>query len=289
MRTRKQISPALEEKYRNLCDHLRRLDKLAVAFSGGVDSALLLKVAHDTLGERTLAITANSPTFPEREITATREFCKTEGIRHIVFDSHACEGAIFEQNPPDRCYFCKKMLLREIDNIAHDSNASVAAEGSNLDDEHDYRPGLTALGESNVISPLRRAKFTKDDIRTLAHHLDLPMWNKPSFACLATRIPYGQQITSANLIRIDNAERMIIDLGFDQVRVRCDNNHARIEVEPSEITRLEQLCDEYDIFRKFQDLGFSDVVIDEKGYVPGNLKRSDSFLNNNQPPVDTSS
>ncbi len=268
-----KIDAALEKKYHTLCDYLSQIESIAVAFSGGVDSALLLKIAHDVLKQRVLAITAKSPVFPDREIAATNTFCDAEDICHIVFDSHASEDEIFKSNPPDRCYFCKKALLGEIVDRARNMDINVIAEGSNLDDENDYRPGLAALRESNVISPLRQSGFTKNDIRILARNLGLPMWNKPSFACLATRIPYGQRITAAKLDRIDAAERIISDLGFSQVRVRCNNECASIEVEPSEITHLEQLCKERDIFRKLKELGFCEVKIDPKGYVSGNLNR----------------
>ncbi len=274
MSVQKQIGSALEEKYFALRDYLHQFENMAVAFSGGVDSSLLLKVVHDALDRCVLAITAKTPTFPEREIAETRVFCKDASIRHIVFNSLACTGDTFEENPPDRCYFCKKTLLSEMSDIAHTHGISVVAEGSNLDDENDYRPGLVAVEESDVISPLRQLKFTKDDIRALAHYLDLSMWNKPSFACLATRIPYGQRITAAGLSCIDAAEQEVIDLGFDQVRVRCDNDNASIEVEPAEIARLEQLCNEKHVFQKLKELGFREVTINPEGYVPKNLKRT---------------
>lgn len=250
---------------------LRSMNNLAVAFSGGVDSTFLLKVASDILGESVVAVTASSSTFPAREFKEAISFTKSVGVRHIIIQSEELEVEGFANNPLDRCYLCKRELFTKILEIARDNQIDFIADGSNLDDNKDYRPGLKALSELKVVSPLREVGMTKEEIRILSREMNLPTWNKPAFACLASRIPYGQKITREKLSMVDRAEQFLLDKGFQQVRVRHHGDIARIEVPPQDRARFmnEELMDNID--EQFRKIGFAYTALDLKGYRTGSM------------------
>lgn len=261
----------LHEKKAKLEESLKGMGAVAVAFSSGVDSTFLLKVAHDVLGDKAVALTARSRSFPGRELTEAADFCAGEGIRHVVVESDelAIEG--FRENPPDRCYICKRALFSKMLAAAAELGEFALVEGSNTDDAGDYRPGMRALSELKIKSPLREAGLSKAEIRALSKELGLPTWDKPSFACLATRFVYGEEITEAKLAMVEQAEQRLLDLGFRQFRVRIHGKLARIEVEPAEFGRIVGLAPELNDY--LRSLGFQYVSLDLGGYVMGSMNR----------------
>lgn len=265
---------SIEEKYKRLQEYLASLGSIAVAFSGGVDSALLMKAAQEVLGDRTMAVTASASSFPKRELREAEQFCKQNGIKQVVYEFDELNVDGFRQNPPNRCYLCKHALFEEIRNIAWENGMQEVAEGSNLDDCRDYRPGLVAVKELGVKSPLREAGLTKEEIRTLSKRLGLPTWDKQSFACLASRFVYGESITQEKLQMVDKAEQMLLDKGFHQVRVRVHGNMARIEVLPEELERLVEPMMREQMFGFCKNLGFSYVTLDLGGYRTGSMNET---------------
>lgn len=261
----------LHEKRSRLQNYLKELGSVAIAFSSGVDSTFLLKVAHDVLGGNAIAVTAKSCSFPERELNEAVRFCEKEKIEHIVIESEELSIEGFRQNPKNRCYLCKHELFEKIGEVAGKRNISYVAEGSNMDDNGDYRPGLLAVAELGVKSPLRRAGLYKDEIRELSREMGLPTWNKQSFACLSSRFVYGETISEEKLGMVDKAEQLLLDLGFSQVRVRIHGMIARIEILPGEFEKLIREGVREKVYSTFKELGFHYVTLDLGGYRTGSM------------------
>ncbi len=259
----------IEEKLSRLKTALRKLGSVAVAFSGGVDSAFLLKVAHDTLGDNAVAVTAKSCIFPDREFKEAEAFCRQENITQYICETDELAISGFSENPPNRCYLCKKELLKGIEAIARAYGIRHVIEGSNMDDLGDYRPGMQAAAELGVKSPLREAGLYKQEIRELSENAQLPTWDKPSYACLASRFAYGETITEEKLCMVERAEQLLMDKGLRQMRVRIHGTLARIEVPKEDFGRVMQEGIRDEIAAKFKEYGFSYVTFDLQGYRTG--------------------
>lgn len=264
----------LSEKYVKLKEHISSSGSAAVAFSSGVDSTFLLYASKEALGGKVIAVTLSSNFFPARELEEAKEFCREHGIRQIITEITADEIEGFSKNPPDRCYLCKKVLFAKILRIAEAENVNDVFEGSNADDSLDYRPGFKAVQELGIKSPLMDTGFTKDEIRQLSRKLWLPTWNKPSLACLSSRIPYGETISEKKLRMIDESEQILMTLGFSQVRVRVHGKIARIEILPSEFNRFMREDIRTDINTRLKDLGFEYVTLDIQGYRTGSMNET---------------
>ena len=263
-----------EAKLERLRERLRNLGSAVVAFSSGVDSTFLLRVAHEELGDHIVAATIRSRTFPKRELDEAVAFCRADGIRHEIIETEELDIPGFADNPPDRCYYCKKNLFRRILSFAKGNGLAAVLEGSNIDDDGDYRPGRRAIRELGILSPLHEAGLTKAEIRTLSRKMGLPTSDKPSFACLASRFPYGERITAAGLERVEKAEQWLLDAGLDltQLRVRAHGDMARIEVPPADIPRIVTRAAE--IAAVFKGFGFAYVTLDLQGYRTGSMNET---------------
>jgi len=269
----------LENKYSELKAILKSMGKVVIAFSGGVDSAFLLKVAKEVLEDNVIAVTAKSATFPEREIKKAAEIAKVFKVKHLIIESNELKNPDYMKNDFNRCYFCKKELFNDIKKIADDSHGTDGGkfyyilDGQNFDDINDFRPGMKAAEELGIRSPLKEAKLTKDEIRELSKSLDIDGWDRPSFACLSSRIPYGTHINEQLLNKIDLLENLLLNLGFTQVRVRHHDKIARIEVAQEEINKFNDKDIRMQVLSEFKKQGYLYITIDLEGYKTGSMNK----------------
>ena len=265
------VEEGLKSKKEKLLEIIRQYESLVVAFSGGVDSTFLLAVAHSILGDRCIAVTARSPVHPARETQFAVRFARNRNIRHRLVRSREMQQADFLANPVDRCYICKKNILADLLAIGRELGIEHVAHGANVDDLGDYRPGMRAAEEAGVAAPLLEAGLTKADIRLLSKQMNLETWNHPSMACLATRIPYGTPITDAALSMVDQAEQLLLDLGFTTCRVRHHGEVGRIELPPDELAKALAEDMRSKISAGLRQIGFRYVAVDLQGYVQGSM------------------
>jgi uncharacterized protein len=266
------IDPGLAQKWQSLLQTLAGLGSAVVAYSGGVDSSFLSYASHLALGERMLAITLHTPQETDDTIDFAASFARQAGFQHLVVEYDSLQNPNIRANPADRCYHCKQVMLGLVRRYAAEHGFKAVLEGQNADDEHDYRPGRKAVLENGALSPLAQAGFTKSEIRTLARSLGLPIWDRPSSPCLASRVPYGTPITAVVLRQIAQGEAFLQARGFSPVRVRHHTDLARIEVAPEQIERLAALHAEVTAY--FKGIGFQYVSIDLQGYRQGSLNEA---------------
>jgi uncharacterized protein len=245
------------------------MQKVIVAFSGGVDSSLVLKIAHDMLGDQAIAITSVSPSMPKSELNNAQIIAANIGAMQFLIEGHELENLNYVQNPPDRCYFCKQEVYTDIIDYSLHHGYRYVLDGTNADDKNDHRPGRKAALEQGIRSPLLEVGLTKAEIRILAHQLGLSNWNKPSAACLSSRIPYGTSIDRSKLRQIEQAEELLHQMGFSQVRVRCHDHIARIEIETSDFDKA--LEKRVEITTRLRDIGFLYITLDLNGFRSGSM------------------
>ena len=262
----------LEQKTEKIKSLIQEMDSVLVAFSGGVDSTLVLSLAHEVLGKKALGVTAQSASVPDREMKASHQLAKEIGARHLVVKTEEMSNPNYRANPANRCYHCKTELYSNLKRVAQQENISYILNGTNTDDLGDYRPGLDSAREQGVRSPLVEAEFNKQEVRELSRKMELSVWDKPAMACLSSRIPYGQPVTPEKLAMIEQAEDLLLSLGFTQVRVRHLGTLARIELDKNEIPRYQNdKSVQKAVEEKLKALGFNNVVLDPEGYRMGNL------------------
>jgi uncharacterized protein len=265
------IPEETQKKLDKLKASLQEMGSALVAFSGGVDSTFLVKVAQDVLGAQMFAVIASSESYPKSETQKAIELALAMNIPHTVIRTRELDNPDFSHNPPDRCYHCKTELFSRLKEIAAEKELSVVLDGSNFDDLGDYRPGLQACEELGIRSPLKEAGLRKEEIRILSRKMNLPTWNKPSLACLASRFPYNAEIDRASLEQVGKAEEYLWSLGFSQVRVRHHGQIARVEVDPDGVQRLLEAGFRAKVVRKLKELGYAYVTLDLAGYRTGSM------------------
>jgi uncharacterized protein len=268
-----EADPMIADKKKRLMAILESHAALAVAFSGGADSTLLLAAAQEALGDRVTAFTVDAPIHSRREIREALETAKALAVHHVLVPFEEITAPGFVSNPPERCYTCKQLIFAEIIRMAAAVGLGRVAHGANLDDLGDYRPGLKAAAELGVTAPLAEAGLTKADVRALSRRMGLPTWNKPAMACLASRIPYGRPITPEALRMVEAAEDVLQGMGFSACRVRHHGPVARIEVAPGDLKKAMQPARRAAILKGLRGIGFNHVAVDLEGYVPGSLNR----------------
>src|SRR3989338_1607307 len=264
----------MDAKFEGLKDILNQTGGTLVAFSGGVDSTFLLKVAHMVLGDRAVAITTSSPTAPPGELEAAGELARTIGCQHITVPSNELDNPSFSQNPVNRCYFCKDELYRICRIHADRLGLTTVVDGTNLDDLKDHRPGLKAAKERRIRHPLVEARFTKEEIRHYSRELGLPSWDKPAIACLSSRFPYGVEINMERLDKIAACERFLQELKLTQFRVRYHGELVRIEIGRAHVHRMFAAATRDAVVLRFKEIGFSFVSLDLQGYRTGSMNES---------------
>ncbi len=268
---RLKIPGSLKKKEEKTRQILRKMESLLVGFSGGADSTLLLRLAHEELGDRVVALIASSPTYPASEVKEAKRLAESMGVRHVEIFSNELKLAPFVQNTPRRCYYCKTELFRLCREKANSLGLKFVADGSNLDDTGDFRPGMDAARELGVRSPLQEAGLKKEEIRQLSRSLGLPTWDKPSLACLASRFPYGREITSPRLAQVQKSEEFLRSLGLRQVRVRFHDKIARVEIEARDFKRFLGNGIRRKVTQALKEFGFTYVTIDLEGYRTGSM------------------
>lgn len=268
------MQDSLQDKKAKLVKVFKTFDRLAIAFSGGVDSAVLLAEARDVLGEQVIALTARSPIHPMRDVVDATKLAAEMGVPHLIIDSHEVDHADFLANTEQRCYICKKIVFGQLAKVAARQGFSALAHGANVDDLADYRPGMKAARELGVAAPLMASGLTKADVRQLARQRGLAIWNKPAMACLATRFPYGAPITLEKLEQVRQAEQVLESAGFQNCRVRCHGNVARIEVPSAHLPALFNDPLRQQIVERFREIGFLHIAADMEGYVSGSMNRA---------------
>ena len=255
------------QKYENLKNEIKKLGSAIIAFSGGVDSVLVLKAAYDVLGKNAVAVTADSPSLPRRELEEAKKIAEEIGARHLVMNTDETENESYLKNPNNRCYYCKTELYSKLKQVSIQLGIKNILNGTNFDDLRDYRPGLQAADEHKVMSPLKDLKLTKDEIREIAKYLNLRSWDKPSSPCLSSRVPYGHEITLKKLKMVEEAENFLKDFGILELRVRHFGKNARIEVKENDKIVINNNFDL--INKKFSEIGFDEVEISD--FKSGNL------------------